>query len=113
MNNIPDNTTASGKRLITLKTKTGDVYQMSLNECSRWLALIEGVDLIQERALKLNVDLDATDAIKPLALEKYINERAGDILVDLCKDPTVLKDSTISVPVCITSPVINSLPLAA
>ena len=49
---------------------------MSVDSYSRWLCLLEAVSLIGEKAQKSNIDIDTNDKwIKPLALQKYINQR--------------------------------------
>ena len=53
---------------------------------SRWMALMEGVEMIDTKARELKIDLDkCPHLIKPLALQKYIDERQPSIMKDLEK----------------------------
>lgn len=59
-------------------------YINSNDQLSRWLALIEGIELIEQKAtdLKMNKN-DIDNLMKPLALQKYINERYNSIKLEL------------------------------
>ena len=51
---------------------------------SRWLALMEGIEIIEQKASDLKVDKAEVDSLlKPLALQKYINERFNSIKLEL------------------------------
>lgn len=51
---------------------------------SRWLALMEGIEIIEQKATELKVDKTEFDSLlKPLALQKYINERYNSIKLEL------------------------------
>lgn len=61
---------------VSIKTRDGKQHVMSLETYARWLCLLEGLDVVDRAAQKLNIDLDKRhDLMKPLALHKYINER--------------------------------------
>lgn len=61
---------------VSIKTRDGKQHVMSLETYARWLCLLEGLDVVDQAAQKMNIDLDKRhDLIKPLALHKYINER--------------------------------------
>lgn len=65
----------TSKRTITvnLKDKT---EEMSLDTYSRWLCLIEAIELVCGKAKQIKVDISNNmDWIKPLAFQKYIEER--------------------------------------
>ena len=58
---------------------------MSLDEYSRWLSLLEGIEIVGARAEQLkrrSIENDI-DWIKPLAFEKYIQERFPSMKSDL------------------------------
>lgn len=101
-----DNVDERSKNLfILINTSAGDIFEMTAFEQSRWLALVEAVQVIEDRAAVMKVDLDKTDDwIQPIALEKYIRERAGDILHAQMNDPEYVKDLK-----C-TSSAVNTLP---
>jgi hypothetical protein len=49
---------------------------MTVDTYSRWLCLAEALQLINQQAQKSKMDLDKTNLwIKPIALQKYINQR--------------------------------------
>lgn len=51
---------------------------------SRWLALMEGIEIIEQKASDLKVAKTEIDSLlKPLALQKYINERYNSIKLEL------------------------------
>ena len=51
---------------------------------SRWLALMEGIEIIEQKASDLKVAKAEVDSLlKPLALQKYINERYNSIKLEL------------------------------
>lgn len=51
---------------------------------SRWLALMEGIEIIEQKATELKIDKKEFDSfLKPLALQKYINERYNSIKLEL------------------------------
>jgi hypothetical protein len=72
-----------------LKTaKTTDVQMceetMTVYHAARWLALIEGVDFIDKTAKRMKVDLNEGNRwVKPLAFQKYINERTYGMCAEI------------------------------
>jgi adenylate kinase family enzyme len=58
---------------VKLKDKT---ESMSLETYSRWLCLIEAIELVCSKAKQMKIDTaNNIDWIKPLAFQKYIDER--------------------------------------
>ena len=56
----------------------------SNDKLSRWLALMEGIEIIEQKATELKLDKSEFDnLLKPLALQKYINERYNSIKLEL------------------------------
>ena len=69
---------------VSIKTRKGDQHVMSLECYTRWLCLMEGMDVIEQTAQKHKIDLDKrADLIKPLALQKYVDERYHSMLHDV------------------------------
>ena len=66
--------------MITIDTKKGKV-EMTLTEFARWACLMEAYHFINERAEELEVN--PIDMLKPLAIEKYIDERYHAMLYDV------------------------------
>jgi len=61
---------------ISVKTKTNKTHVMSIDTYTRWLCLAEALQLINQQAEKSKIDLEKNDCwIKPIALQKYINQR--------------------------------------
>ena len=57
---------------------------MSAYELARWLLLVESIDIIKRKAEKMKVDLDEYKQwVKPLAMQKYINERTNSMVADV------------------------------
>ena len=57
------------------KTTTKDYSQLA-----RWLCLFEAVNIISEKADKIG---HKTDCLKPIPINKYINERYPSVLKDV------------------------------
>ncbi|MAF25906.1 hypothetical protein CL634_10075 [bacterium] len=61
--------------------------KMSVYEVSRWFSLLEALDLITKKAQMLKVDLKKEHKwVKPIALQKYIDERINSVIVDVEKE---------------------------
>lgn len=66
-------TTSRKTITVNLKDKT---EEMSYDTYSRWLCLIEAIELVCGKAKQIKVDINNNmDWIKPLAFQKYIEER--------------------------------------
>ena len=62
----------------------GKEHDMSLYTASRWLALITGLEVINEKAAQLKIDLDKDKCwVKPLALQKFINEQTPSCIAQV------------------------------
>lgn len=76
----------------SIDTPAGDVFNMSVFEMSRWLALLKGMGHIETTAKRFKMNLDDNDDwIQPIALEKYIGEVSDDILLNLMNDEEFMK----------------------
>ena len=61
---------------IVVKTKSNQIHTMEMDTYSRWLCLVEALQLINQQAEKSKINLEKNDCwIKPIALQKYINQR--------------------------------------
>ena len=61
--------------------------KLSVYEVSRWFALLEALDLITKKAQMLKIDLKKEHKwVKPIALQKYIDERITSVIVDVEKE---------------------------
>ena len=75
-------TSLNGKT--TLKSEL-IAHNMSYDEYARWLCLLEGIELVgkREEQLKKRTNVSDIDWIKPLAFQKYIEERFLSMKSDL------------------------------
>ncbi len=65
------------------KLKNGTTKTMEFDEFVRWSCLVEGMDFIAKACQEKNVSVDSDEWIKPLALQKYIEERFHSMRHDL------------------------------
>ena len=63
--------------------KDGSTKTMEFDEFVRWACLIEAIEKVSEKLDEDNVPNDDSSWIKPLAFEKYINERFHSMKHDL------------------------------
>jgi hypothetical protein len=71
------------------KLKNGSVKEMDIDELARWACLIEGVEQVAKRYEELGENMDTDDWIKPLAFQKYIEERFHSMKHDLTVEATL------------------------
>jgi len=68
---------------ISITTKSNKKHIMSVETYTRWLCLVEAIEVINKKAKESKIDLDKSDTwIKPLALQKYINQRFPSLYHD-------------------------------
>jgi hypothetical protein len=68
---------------ISITTKSNKKHIMSVETYARWLCLVEAIEVINKKAKESKIDLDKSDTwIKPLALQKYINQRFPSLYHD-------------------------------
>jgi hypothetical protein len=70
---------------VIIKTSKEE-HVMEKDAFIRWLCLIEIVQLAEEKAEDLKVDLEDVDWVKPIAFKKYMNERFKSMEIDLMAD---------------------------
>lgn len=75
------------KKYITFNTES-KTYTMIEDEYARWLCLLEGVEFVSKRVDQLKRRASTTGAaeidwVKPLAFQKYIEERVESMKSDL------------------------------
>jgi len=69
--------------------KNGTVKEMDIDELTRWACLIEGVEQVSKRYEELGENMDTDDWVKPLAFQKYIEERFHSMKHDLTVEATL------------------------
>ena len=63
--------------------KNGNKVDMTIDELTRWACLLEGVEKVAGKYEELGESMDTDDWIKPLAFQKYIDERFHSMKHDL------------------------------
>ena len=66
--------------MIQIQTNKKGLVEMTMDEFAKWACLVEAFHFIQQRAEELEVN--PIEMIKPLAIEKYIEERFPAMLWD-------------------------------
>ena len=80
---------------IKLTTPKGVTHVKSEYEVCRWLSLIEAVDIIDQKALQLGAKGDSINWVKPIAIQKYIDDRTESMLFELADDLSKEEQCTI------------------
>lgn len=62
------------------------INDMSDEELTRWLCLLQAIDKVSDHADAKKIDLSATDWIKPLNFKAYIKETYYAMLDEVCFD---------------------------
>jgi hypothetical protein len=90
------------KKYITINTPNKE-HTMSKDEYSRWLSLLEGIEFVGKRVeqIKKRTNTNEIDWIKPLAFQKYIEERFESMKSDL--DELDRQELELTTPKCTTS----------
>jgi hypothetical protein len=70
-------------RTFNIKLKTGKEINMGIDELTRWACLIEGVEQVANKCDELGYSKNNDGWIKPLAFQKYIDERFHSMKHDL------------------------------
>ena len=61
-----------------------DTTDMTLYTMARWEALIRGIEIIDKKATQLKINLEHDKSwVKPLALQKYINEETPSVVAEI------------------------------
>jgi hypothetical protein len=70
------------KAYASFDTQSGKV-EMTKDTLARWLCLMEAFHIIEKKSNDLGVNLEKEDWVKPLAFEKYIQQRYESMLLDM------------------------------
>lgn len=71
---------------MVFETKKKQKIEMSKPTFARWLCLMEAFYIIEKKAEDLELDLNDEAIVKPLAFEKYIDQRFEGMMLDLDHD---------------------------
>lgn len=77
------NNTIKSDARIEMKRKDGTTEYMSIAEFSRWACLVEGIQAVDQKLTDAKVPESNTSWVKPLAFEKYIQERFHSMIRDV------------------------------
>lgn len=68
---------------VTLKADSNGKDEMSYYELARWMCLVEAVDCIDKKCQQLDVSDKSNIWVKPIAIQKYVDERTEGMLFEL------------------------------
>lgn len=69
-------------------TKKGENVTMHGDEIARWCCLVEAVQVIDQRGSQLGLDMDKGAWVKPIAIQKYIDERFDTMIEEIEREKT-------------------------
>ena len=67
---------------VTLTSPKGNEYNMSMYELSRWCTMLDAVEVIDKKLHQLKIPT-SDNWVKPIAIQKYIDEKYQDVLFDM------------------------------
>ena len=70
-------------RTFKFKLKNNSSVDMGIDELTRWACLLEGVEQVSNKCDELGYGKDNMEWVKPLAFQKYIDERFHSMKHDL------------------------------
>tara|TARA_B100002019_G_C21033516_1_gene480818 strand:- start:388 stop:645 length:258 start_codon:yes stop_codon:yes gene_type:complete len=68
---------------VTIRKDETKHDEMSVYELARWMCLIESVDIISEKCDSLGLPEKNSSWVKPIAIQKYVDERTEGMLFEL------------------------------
>ena len=71
------------QQYVTINKSNGTSEEMTIETYTRWICLVEALDVITQVAERKKIDLNNNDWVKPIALQKYIDERYLSMLHDV------------------------------
>ena len=74
------------KRTLKSNNKPNTEYTLSEFEIARWMSLIEAVDIIGGKIDQLGAKGSNVNWVKPIAIQKYIDERTESMLFEIQND---------------------------
>lgn len=76
-------------KTIGLSSSKGNTYDMSLYEISRWCTMVDAVQIIDKKLSDLKMN-DNSKWVKPIAIQKYIDEKYQDNLHEMIERDRLL-----------------------
>ena len=77
------------KHVTVSQDSEGNKDVMSYFELSKWLSLIEAVEVVDKKAEQLKLPKSDNSWIKPIALGKYVDERTESMLFEVTNEGTL------------------------
>lgn len=74
------------KKYMVFETKKNGTIEMTKETFARWLCLMEAFYIIDKKSEELEITVSDNDLVKPLAFEKYIDQRFESMMLDLTHD---------------------------
>ena len=66
--------------------KSGEVVEMNSDELARWCCLIEAIEVVDKKGSQIGMDMQKSAWIKPIAFQKYIDERMDTMVEEIDRD---------------------------
>lgn len=80
------------KQKIKLTRPGVSEHEMSVYELSRWCALIDAVEVVDKKMSQLGSRAPSDKSwVKPIAIQKYVDEKFEEILFDITSVPENVK----------------------
>ena len=70
-------------KVFNFKLKNSKEINMDIDELTRWSCLLEGIEQVSNKCDELGYGRDNEEWVKPLAFQKYIDERFHSMRHDL------------------------------
>lgn len=70
------------KAYASFDAQSGKV-EMTKETLARWLCLMEAFHIIEKKSSDLGINLEKEDWVKPLAFEKYVQQRFESMMLDM------------------------------
>ena len=74
---------------VILKADSNGQDEMSFYELSRWMSLVEAVEVIDKKCQQMGVPDKSNCWVKPIAIQKYVDERTDGMLFELTNQGNV------------------------
>lgn len=73
-------------KLTVRRDKEGNKDDMSYYEFSRWMSLLEAIEVVDKKAKQMKLPDTDKSWIKPIALQKYVDERTESMLFEITNE---------------------------
>ena len=77
------------KKVTVRRDQEGNEDIMSYYELSRWMSLLEAVQVVDKKCRQIGLPDSDKSWIKPIALQKYVDERTDSMLFEITKEGTL------------------------